>query len=103
MHVHVVEVGAVAVDHDVVPGRTVVLLELHLPAAGRDHARAALGEHIVALVGVAGAPGAEARAGAAEVVRAAHGEDVVVEVEGVALHVAGLRARAPRSRRPPRP
>src|SRR5687768_6764644 len=70
VHVRVVHVGAVAVDHDVVPRRGVVLLELDAPAAGGHHARAALGEHVVALVAVSGAAGAEVRALAAEVVAA---------------------------------
>ena len=98
MHVHVVDVGAGAVDHDVVAGGRVVLLELDRPAAGRHQRRAALGEHVLALVAVTGAAGAEAGAGAAEVVPAADREDVVVEVEGVALDVcrpARLRTSAP--------
>ena len=41
VHVHVVDLGSVAVDHDVVAGRRVVLLELDPAAARRDHPRAA--------------------------------------------------------------
>src|SRR5215210_7920444 len=92
VHVGVVERGSPAVDHDVVAGRPVIPRVLHPPAAGRDHAGAAAGEDVVALVRVAGAPRAEAGARAAEVVPPADGEDVVVEVEGVALEVLGLGA-----------
>src|SRR5919107_2846122 len=42
-------------------------------------------------------PGAEARAGAAVVVRAADREDVAVEIERVALHVRRLRAASQRA------
>ena len=64
-----------------------------MPAAGGDQRRAALGEHVLALVAVAGAAGAEVGGGAAEVVAAAHREHVVVEVEGVALDLAACAVR----------
>ena len=99
MHVDVVHVRAVAVDHDVVARQRVVRLGLHAPAARGHEPRAALGERVLALVGVARAPGAEAAGGAAEVVRAADREDVVVEVERVALGVAVCELRAVGRRR----
>src|SRR5215207_8451814 len=52
VHVDVVEVGAVAVDHDVVPCGGVELLELDAPAARGHHSGSALGEDVVALVAV---------------------------------------------------
>ena len=94
MHVGVVEICARAVDHKMVPSGAVVAAVLDRAAAGRDQRDAAFGEPVVALVGVAGPAGAEPRAGAAVVVPAAHREDVVEEVEGVALDVAGLGARS---------
>src|SRR6185436_1293475 len=96
----------------VVAGGGVVLLELHPAAARRHHARPALREGVLALVDVPGAARAEARARVAEVVGAADREDVVVQVERVALHVAGLGAARLRAvgggggeaeRVPPRP
>ena len=45
----------VAVDDEVVAGARLVLLELHDAAAGRDERRAALGEHVLALVAAAAA------------------------------------------------
>src|SRR5688500_19905250 len=92
VHVGVVDVGAVAVDHEVVARCGVVLLELHAAAAGGHHAGPAAGEEVVALVRVAGAARPEPRTGAAELVATADGEDVVVEIEGVALDVPRLRA-----------
>src|SRR5919107_3340771 len=92
VHVDVVDVRAVAIDHDVVARRRVVLLELDAATAGGHHARAALGHHVLALVAVPRAARAEVRAGTAEVVASADGEDVVVEVERVTVHVARLSA-----------
>src|SRR5829696_5619615 len=88
VHVDVVDLGPVAVDDEVVAGGGVVLLELNAAAARGHHASAARGHHVLALVDVSGAARAESRAGAAVVVAPADREDVVVEVEGVALDVA---------------
>src|SRR5215213_950784 len=76
VHVHVIDVGAVAIDHDVVARGRVVLLKLDAAAAGGRHTRAALGHHVLPLVAVPGAAGAEAGAGAAVVMPAADREEV---------------------------
>ena len=61
VHVGVVDVGAVAVDDDVVARARLEGLAAHDAAARGDERRAAGGEDVVALVRVAGAAGAEAR------------------------------------------
>ena len=86
-----------AVDHEVVAGAGVVLLELDLAAAGRPQRRAARGEHVLALV-----PAAAAEVGGelAVAVRAADRELVAQEREGggvgaPAPRLAALTARTP--------
>src|SRR5918994_4317708 len=78
VHVDVVAAGLLAVDDDVVARRAVEARVLHLAAAGRLQGRAAVGEHVLALVGVAGARCAHP---VAVGVLAAHRELVVVVAE----------------------
>ena len=84
--VHVDEVvgGALAVDDDVVAGGALEAGVLDAAAAGGDERRAAAGHHVLALVGVAGAGGAEAAGAEAEFVGAEQREGVAVEGEAEA-------------------
>ena len=103
VHVDVVDVGAVAVDDDVVAGRALGAVELHDAAARGDERRAAAREDVVALVAVTVAPRAEGGLPGAVGVASAHGEDVVDEVESrrrPAARAPGRRtAPAPATRR----
>src|SRR3954447_24090311 len=90
VHVDIVDAGAVSIDDDVVACQAVVALELHASAAGGHHRRATTGHHVLTLVGVPGAPGAEASGRLAVVVLAADGELVIEEVEGIAGEIADL-------------
>ena len=97
VHVRVVDVRALAVDHDVVARRGMEAAELHLAAAGGDQRRAAGGEHVLALMGVPGAAGAEVRAGAAEIVAAADREHVPVKRDRLVVRRRRGRSAAPPS------
>ena len=99
MHVDVVDVRAGAVDDEVVAGVGLVLVELDDAAARRDERRAARGEDVVALVGVAVAPGAERRDAGAVGVLAADRELVVDEVEGAGRERRARSAPPARRRR----
>ena len=92
MRVHEVVGGALAVDDDVVAGVGLVLGVLDDAAAGGDERGAAGRHHVLALVGVAGAAGAEAAGAEAEFVGAEDREGVAVEGEAEAERG---RARSP--------
>ena len=99
MHVGVVDVGALAVDDEVVAGRALEPVELHDPAAGGDERRSAGREHVLALVRVAVALAPKAACALAVGVAAAHGELVVDEVEGAGRERLRAPRRRPRHRR----
>ena len=84
MHVDVVDVGALAVDDDVVAGRALEAVELHDAAARREHRRAAAREDVMALVDVAPALRAEGGLPRPVAVLSPDGEDVVDEIEATA-------------------
>src|SRR4051812_38791766 len=92
VHVGVVE-AVDAMDHEVVARGRLVGRVLDGSALGGDELRAAVREHVLTLMAVAGATGAEAGAGAAVVVSSAHGEEMAVEVERVATGIVGRSAR----------
>src|SRR3954454_10436334 len=73
VHVGVVDTGPLAVDHQVVAGTRVVLLELHLAAPGGHDRRPARGEDVLALMA---APAPEGRGALAVLVRAGDREAV---------------------------
>src|SRR3954471_499484 len=98
VHVRVVDVGAVAVDHEVVAGPALEAGELDGAAARRHQRRAAGGERVLALVPAR--PAEHGRAGA-EAVPAADREDVAQEHER-ARRARGDRAGPDLARRGPR-
>ena len=105
VRVHEVHAGALGVDDEVVAGERLVAGILDRAAAGGDDRGAAPGHHVLALVAVPGAAGAEAAAGAAEVVRPEQREGVAVEREPEAGGAGGGRraaegSAAPRGRPP---